>query len=756
MEQLETIIGIQDFFLYKGEDVLVYYDKIQIGNKVFQKNLSDTVFYSNGLLLVEGYEVSPMDEIEEHNNPDLGISFYNGERFERLECGYSHDQIRHIYAPDVFCHAEFDKNDDCYKVVFSEEGDEYEFVNDCGANLFDFFYNTKRQVLVFIHHGFHIFFSKTGEKLWSLEMTDDFKMMFDVDSFEPDSDSYIIKVTKNNKPYTVCYNVLTGEVMWEHEDNTSVFFGGVRCEDGMLRGLWGHDEDSILLFEMNPENGESELFILKDGADAVKFEGKINEATDQYYLYTLEGEKMYFIKNYSTYQVNDQRERTVGVVDLKQKTVDECVCCTGFCSIKQPIVNNGVVNVFVNHPSKELFRFDFSKTSVKTEKKALALKKPLSGNYNVLLKGNYLVYIFEEDAFVVDIKNGGICQKFAPLNSKYTPLTAAINGDKLSVSSFCSDGNNNNQPERHEYAIPGTMNEPLDSRVDVDLIETLLACRGIFDGDRCYRLFFFKTKVFLLSNSEIVIVDLSTKALKDRVIPEGFLIYPESTMLNGNMLCVYMKKASVDMYYFDLNRDNPFESLTKDRFKPTNFQEEYQLGDYYLRGAANFPQSDEKAAEWFAKSAMHGHMVAQFELGNCFKNGVGVRRNNKYAVKWWTKSAMQGFAKSQYNLAECYETGTGTAKNLTKAIIWYMELAEKGHEGAKDALKRIEKEGPVELYIVRAGRGDVDAQYALGSFYEEGRYVEQSNSEAYRWYEKAALAGHMIALRALVRLTRKA
>lgn len=41
-----------------------------------------------------------------------------------------------------------------------------------------------------------------------------------------------------------------------------------------------------------------------------------------------------------------------------------------------------------------------------------------------------------------------------------------------------------------------------------------------------------------------------------------------------------------------------------------------------------------------------------------------------------------------------------------------------------------------------AERGSVNAQYILGEMYEEGRGVEQSNSKAIEWYEKAQRNGH--------------
>ena len=65
----------------------------------------------------------------------------------------------------------------------------------------------------------------------------------------------------------------------------------------------------------------------------------------------------------------------------------------------------------------------------------------------------------------------------------------------------------------------------------------------------------------------------------------------------------------------------------------------------------------------------------------------------------------------------CYSHGQGVEKNQSKAAQFYQKAAEKGHR---------------------------DAQFELGSCYEEGqsRGVKKNYKEAAKWYRKAADQGH--------------
>jgi TPR repeat protein len=74
---------------------------------------------------------------------------------------------------------------------------------------------------------------------------------------------------------------------------------------------------------------------------------------------------------------------------------------------------------------------------------------------------------------------------------------------------------------------------------------------------------------------------------------------------------------------------------------------------------------------WWRKAADQGHPTAQFNLGACYANGVGVKQDFAQAVIWYRKLAEQGHAPAQYNLGIMYENGNGVSKDDAEAYAWF-------------------------------------------------------------------------------------
>jgi len=80
--------------------------------------------------------------------------------------------------------------------------------------------------------------------------------------------------------------------------------------------------------------------------------------------------------------------------------------------------------------------------------------------------------------------------------------------------------------------------------------------------------------------------------------------------------------------------------------------------------------------------------------------------------------AKQGNAAAQAALAFMYAKGIGTDCDETEAARWYQKAAEQGH---------------------------LNSQFNLGVIYAKGRGVEQDYNKSFRWYEKAANQGDITA-----------
>ncbi|MBT4701145.1 MAG: sel1 repeat family protein, partial [Rhodospirillaceae bacterium] len=109
--------------------------------------------------------------------------------------------------------------------------------------------------------------------------------------------------------------------------------------------------------------------------------------------------------------------------------------------------------------------------------------------------------------------------------------------------------------------------------------------------------------------------------------------------------------------------------------------------------------------------AKGGNASAQFNLGQMYRRGQGVKKNDKTAVKWYTIAAEQGQAIAQNNLANRYVRGQGVEPNIKAALKWYKRAADQGYVSAMNNMARL---------------------------YRVGQYVPKDMAEATKWYLLAA------------------
>src|SRR5437870_3531600 len=116
--------------------------------------------------------------------------------------------------------------------------------------------------------------------------------------------------------------------------------------------------------------------------------------------------------------------------------------------------------------------------------------------------------------------------------------------------------------------------------------------------------------------------------------------------------------------------------------------------------------------EQYRAAAVRGHASAQAYLGYCYREGIGVARDDVEAVKWFRKAAEQGHEVAQYNLGMYYSDnedvpkhpdpvdaimtwglstlgipgGDGADKNSAEAVRWFRKAAEQGNPDAQNKL----------------------------------------------------------------------
>ena len=88
----------------------------------------------------------------------------------------------------------------------------------------------------------------------------------------------------------------------------------------------------------------------------------------------------------------------------------------------------------------------------------------------------------------------------------------------------------------------------------------------------------------------------------------------------------------------------------------------------------------------FYKEAEAGQAWAQYEVGECYRNGNGVSKDYAEAAKWYRKAAEQRNAKAQFRLGVCYKWGDGVSKDYVEAVKWYRKAVEGGNIAAQGEL----------------------------------------------------------------------
>ena len=124
-----------------------------------------------------------------------------------------------------------------------------------------------------------------------------------------------------------------------------------------------------------------------------------------------------------------------------------------------------------------------------------------------------------------------------------------------------------------------------------------------------------------------------------------------------------------------------------------------------------------KAGVWFRKADKEnrkllfpGERVTD-SLSTLYDNCSEDDTDTVETVALYRKGAEQGLGSAQYHLGRCYQDGVGVERDLVKAAYWYQEAAEE--------------------------QGIFNAAYELGVMYANGRGVPKNNAEAVRWYRAA-------------------
>jgi hypothetical protein len=93
----------------------------------------------------------------------------------------------------------------------------------------------------------------------------------------------------------------------------------------------------------------------------------------------------------------------------------------------------------------------------------------------------------------------------------------------------------------------------------------------------------------------------------------------------------------------------------------------------------------------FKKLAEQGDASAQYNLGNMYREGKGVPKDEQQAAAWYHKAAEQGVASAQYNLGMMYGKGVGFPKDNQASYFWFLLASAQGHQVAAELCDSYER-----------------------------------------------------------------
>ncbi|MGX5834039.1 tetratricopeptide repeat protein [Aeromonas piscicola] len=174
---------------------------------------------------------------------------------------------------------------------------------------------------------------------------------------------------------------------------------------------------------------------------------------------------------------------------------------------------------------------------------------------------------------------------------------------------------------------------------------------------------------------------------------------------------------------------------------------QFELGQKYRLGLG-VKQSNSNALDWYRKSAEQNYARGQNAMGQVLRQGIGVEINYIEAITWYRKAIDQKLPVAMSNLAVMYQFGQGVEQNHVEAFHWYEKALEHGYKGAKFYLGwmyshglgvEIDSNKAIECYTQAADQGDSYAQFNLGLIYMYGVGVEKDYSQAHDLFQQAAI-----------------
>jgi len=169
------------------------------------------------------------------------------------------------------------------------------------------------------------------------------------------------------------------------------------------------------------------------------------------------------------------------------------------------------------------------------------------------------------------------------------------------------------------------------------------------------------------------------------------------------------------------------------RIKLNDARAIHNLGGFYSEGRFGLPQSRAKALELYHRAAELGYAESYYNIGNAYKFGESVERDEMMALYYWELAAMGGNVNARHNLG-CLK---GKAGNIDRALKHWMIAVKDGDPDSLKNIKLLYSQGhATKDYYAKAL---CSYQAYLDEIKSDQRDEAAAAGEDYRYYESSAV-----------------
>jgi TPR repeat protein len=105
--------------------------------------------------------------------------------------------------------------------------------------------------------------------------------------------------------------------------------------------------------------------------------------------------------------------------------------------------------------------------------------------------------------------------------------------------------------------------------------------------------------------------------------------------------------------------------------------------------------NDRKAFQLFREAVKQGDSYSILNLGYCYDEGIGTKKNKRKALFWYKQAAKNGDLSAYINIGIHYET----IGNFNKAKTWYLNALKKGEDSSALNLAKLGIQNKINLTL---------------------------------------------------------